>query len=260
MIRNSFSFLEGITEKFERSLWKRGILLWEDFCNYDRISGIEPERKRFYDRQLTEMIKELKKGNSVFFTSILKKHEHWKLFEEFKSDTICLDIETNGLPFNYGGHITLIGLYDGYEWRYLLREENLTSENLQKLLHGYKYLITFNGTAFDIPFLINSFPEIEIKIPHFDLCLAAKRVGIKGGMKKIEEIFGLSREPSVKGLNGYDAVKLWKNFQKGSLEAKELLLTYNRYDTVNLFRLGELLYIKLRENSGIDKYLSQKDA
>ncbi|MCX7913446.1 MAG: hypothetical protein N2511_02535, partial [Thermodesulfovibrionales bacterium] len=106
MIRNSFSFLNGITEKFERSLWRSGIVRWEDFCHREKIYGINPEKKRLYDAQLAKMSVELQNKNSEFFSSIIRKQEHWKLFDEFKDGAICLDIETNGLPFDHGGYIT----------------------------------------------------------------------------------------------------------------------------------------------------------
>ncbi len=227
MIRNTFSLLNGIGERFERRLWSRGIITWDDFCQCSEILGINPLKKKLYDSQLNILSNELINANAKFFASAIKRAEHWRLFEEFKGDIVCLDIETNGLHFRYGGYITLVGFYNGFDWKYLIRGENLTAENLKRELDGYKYLITFYGAVFDMPFLVNSFPEITFNIPHFDLCVAARKLGIKGGMKKIEEFFGIPRDDSVKGFNGYDAVKLWRHFQNGSLEARQLLLNYN---------------------------------
>lgn len=260
MIRNTFSLLNGIGERFERRLWRKGILTWDDFCNCSEIIGIKPLNKNLYDSRLNILSNELIKGNAEFFASALKRTEHWRLFEEFKGDVVCLDIETNGLHFRYGGYITLVGLYNGFDWKYLIRGENLTSENLLKELNGYKYLITFYGAVFDVPFLLNSFPEVKLNIPHFDLCIAARKLGIKGGMKKIEDFFDIPRDASVKGFNGYDAVKLWQHFQRGSLEARQLLLNYNMYDTVNLLKLADILYQMLKSRSGIDSYTGEKNA
>ncbi len=255
MIRNTFSLLNGIGERFERHLWRNGILTWDDFCSRSEIFGINHFKKNHYDTQLAKMSEELNKGNAEFFATAIKKNEHWRLFEEFKGDVVCLDIETNGLHYKYGGYITMVGLYDGYDWKCLIRGENLTLENLCKELNGYKFLITFYGSVFDMPFLYNLFPEIRYDIPHFDLCFAARRLGIRGGMKKIEDFFGIHRDESVKGFNGYDAVKLWQHFQKGSLEAREILLTYNMNDTVNLFKLSNILYAMLRSSTGIEDYV-----
>jgi hypothetical protein len=59
----------------------------------------------------------------------------------------------------------------------------------------------------------------------------------------------------VKGLNGYDAVKLWEKARKGSKEALDLLRIYNKEDTVNLFEIADVVYRKLRSQTGIEEYL-----
>lgn len=256
MIRHTFSVLNGIGEKLERHIWRRGILTWDDFCNYREIEGISPERKRVYDNQLMQFSSELSIGNAEYFAQIMKRREHWRLFDVFKKEAVCLDIETNGYQPGYGGYVTVVGLYDGYDWRCLVRGENLTEENLNHELSGYKCLITFYGAAFDIPFLLRSFHGMRFDIPHFDLCFAARRLGFNGGLKKLEMLFGIDRDDAVKGMDGYDAVKLWEETKRGSLEARKLLLTYNREDTINLFSLADMLYQKLRASTGIEEYIA----
>ncbi|MBA4349011.1 MAG: hypothetical protein C0415_03360 [Thermodesulfovibrio sp.] len=255
MIRHTFSLLNGIGEKLERHLWRRGILAWDDFCNCKEIEGISPERKRVYDNQLMQSSMELSIGNAEYFAKIMKRREHWRLFNAFKNEAVGLDIETNGFQPGQGGYVTVVGLYDGYDSKCLVRGENLTAENLNRALSGYKCLITFYGAAFDIPFLLRSFPGIRFDIPHFDLCFAARKLGINGGLKKLETLFDIDREDVVKGMNGYDAVKLWEQAKKGSLEARELLLTYNREDTMHLLKLAGILYRKLRNSTGIEEFI-----
>ncbi|MDH5203835.1 MAG: exonuclease, partial [Nitrospirota bacterium] len=96
MIRHTFSVLNGIGEKLERHIWRRGILTWNDFSNYREIEGISPERKRVYDNQLMQFSSELSIGNAEYFAQIMKRREHWRLFDVFKKEAVCLDIETNG--------------------------------------------------------------------------------------------------------------------------------------------------------------------
>lgn len=258
MIRRTFSLLNGIGEKLERHIWRKGILTWEDFCNCKEIEGISPERKIIYDNQLVQASMELSFGNAEYFARIMKRREHWRLFDAFKDGAVCLDIETNGLQPGHGGYATVVGFYDGCEWKYLKRGENLTVDNLNRELSGYKYLITFYGAAFDVPFLLRSFPGIRFDIPHFDLCFAARRLGINGGLKKLEALFGINRDDSVKGMDGYDAVKLWEQAKKGSIEAMELLLVYNREDTMNLLGLAEILYERLKNSTGIEECIKSE--
>lgn len=256
MIKNTFCILDGIGEKLEKRLWKEGILTWRDFTDADSMLGFSNEKKRLFDESLFHDIAELSIGNAQYFDKRLKRREHWRLFDFFKDNAVCLDIETNGFQPCNGGYVTVVGLYDGYDYKCLIKGENLTTENLNKELERYKCLITFYGAAFDIPFLLRTFKGVKFNIPHFDLCFAAKRLKLNGGLKKLEQGLGIEREESVKGLDGYDAVKLWEFAKRGSSEALDLLIKYNREDTVNLMQIASILYERLRQSTGIEEYLS----
>lgn len=256
MIENTFCILDGIGEKLEKRLWKEGILTWEDFTDAGQLLGFSSERKRLFDESLFLNKSQLEAGNAAYFSKKLKRREHWRLYNSFKQDAVCLDIETNGLQPNSGGYVTVVGLYDGYDYKSLVRGENLSAENIRKELEQYKCLITFYGAAFDIPFLLRSYSGIEFNIPHFDLCFGVKRLGFQGGLKKLEQDLGIQRDEAVIGLDGYDAVKLWESARKGSAEALERLIKYNREDTVNLMQIAAILYERLKHSTGIEEYLS----
>lgn len=256
MIKNTFCILDGIGEKSERRLWSEGILTWEDFTGTPELPGISAERKTFYDTVLKRDNRELSAQNAGYFSSRMKRREHWRLFETFREGAVCLDIETNGFQPHFGGVVTVVGLYDGYEYKALIRGDNLTAESLNEELSRYKCLITFYGASFDVPFILRSFSGVRFDIPHFDLCFAAKRLGLEGGLKKLEQSLGIMREEAVRGLDGYSAVKLWEAYRRGSHEALELLITYNKEDTVNLMHMASTFYERLRQATGIEEYLS----
>jgi uncharacterized protein YprB with RNaseH-like and TPR domain len=256
MIQHSFCILDGIGEKKERRLWKEGILTWDDFLGADALLAFSLERKRLFNESLFLFQKELGARNAGYFSRAVKRREQWRLFDMFKGDAVCLDIETSGLQPNSGGYVTVVGLYDGYDYKCFLHGRNLTTENLNRELRNYKCLITFYGAAFDIPFLQHTFRGIEFPMPHFDLCFAAKRLKIKGGLKKIEHDFGIVRDESVQGLDGYDAVKLWEQARAGSSYALDRLICYNREDTVNLMKIAPVLYQRLKQSTGIEEYLA----
>jgi uncharacterized protein YprB with RNaseH-like and TPR domain len=255
MIRNTFSILNGIGEKLEKKLWRQGILTWDDFISASELDFIGREKKSIFDERLSSACRELDNLNAEYFAATIKRREHWRLYDVFKGDTVCLDIETNGFMPEKGGYATAVGLYDGYDYRCLLRGNGLTPENLMKELSGYKCLITFYGVSFDIPFLLRAMPYVKFNIPHFDLCFGARRLGFKGGLKRLEDEIGIQRDESVKGMNGYDAVKLWEHARNGSTEALNLLVTYNREDTIHLFHIAKVIYQKLKEQTGIEEYL-----
>ncbi len=256
MIRNTFCILDGIGEKLEKRLWREGILTWNDFTCADELLGFSKERKSFLDDCLHHDAAELQADNAAYFSRRIRRREHWRLFDFFKGDVVCLDIETNGLQPNSGGVVTVVGFYDGYEYRKLVRGEDLSAESINRELARHKYLITFYGAAFDIPFVLRSFSGVKFDLPHFDLCFASKRLGIKGGLKKLEQEFAIVRDESVQGLDGYDAVKLWEHARRGSREAMETLIRYNREDTVNLMQIAAIFYERLRQSTGIEEYLS----
>jgi hypothetical protein len=91
-----------------------------------------------------------------------------------------------------------------------------------------------------------SFPQI-----HFDVCFLLKKLGYKGGLKKIERKFGLVRD-DTKGLDGYAAVLLWKSYIR-SKDSRYLdtLLAYNNDDVINLEYLLYQSYNKLVVKEGL---------
>jgi len=256
MIRHTFSVLDGVGERLERKLWSEGVLTWDDFVREDPVPFISRQKSTVMKETILYFSEELNRSNPEPFKSFLRQREHWRLFDTFRSDIVCLDIETNGLPPDRGGNVTVVGIYDCREWRYLIKGESLTPERLQDELSGYKLLVTFFGSTFDIPFLEKCFPGFRLGMPHFDICYGARSVGLKGGLKKLEVSSGLSRAEDVKGMNGYDAVLLWRRWLRGDSRALELLLQYNREDTVNLLPLAERIYKLLRASTGIEEFLN----
>jgi uncharacterized protein YprB with RNaseH-like and TPR domain len=257
MIRNTFTILNGIGDKLERKLWKRGILTWKDFIADDSVEFLSPARKRMMDEDLEAHQARLASGDAPWFKDALKGGEHWRLFEIFRDEAVCLDIETNGYQPEAGGYVTMVGIYDGYDYRSFVKDENLTAENLMEALRPYKYLITFYGSAFDVPFLRRALRGFDLNIPHFDLCFGARKLGMKGGLKKLEGEFGIERDEETQGMDGYDAVLLWHKVRRGSSAALELLVKYNREDTVNLWSISETIYERLKESTGIDRYANR---
>ncbi len=254
MIRNTFTILDGIGQRLERRLWREGILTWTHFLDTNP-SFISPQRKKYFDEILVFAGSELNEGNAGYFASAVKRYEHWRLYDVFKNDSVCLDIETNGLPPNSGGYVTLVGMYNGEGYKCFVRGENLTADALNEEFSKHKYLITFFGSVFDIPFLKSYFRGLRLDIPHFDLCFGARRIGLRGGLKKLEPYFGIQRQDEVKDMDGYDAVLLWQEAERGCCRALDLLMKYNREDTVNLFDIADTIYRRLKTLTGIEEYL-----
>lgn len=252
VIENTFIFLQGIGQTSEQRLWREGIRCWDDFLSTSSIAWIAQEKKRLYDEQIAAAKERLQMRDAYFFARLLKPREHWRLFPVLRDHAVALDIETNGYGARQGGYVTVVGLYDGFDYRALVRGSSLSTKRLEQELSRYLYLITFFGTVFDLPFLQENL-AIKYTGLHFDLCFAARRVGMRGGLKILERAVGIERSQKVQGLDGRDAVYLWRAAQQGDGEALGLLVEYNRSDTENLFPLADILYTMLKAMTGFDQ-------
>jgi uncharacterized protein len=243
MIRNSFIFLPKISNKKEQNIWDQGINTWNEFLKANNIKGISKKAKIFYDKKIKEAKQELIADNPYYFQKILPNTETWRLYEYFKDECCFLDIES----YEHGKNITIIGLYDGFETKTMVKNINLDMNVLKKELSKYKLLITFNGSSFDIPNINKFYPETIPKIAHIDLRHASAKAGFKGGLKLIEEQLNIKRPKHLKAYGKDNPTDLWRAFlASGDKEYLDLLIQYNEEDIINLKPLMEHVYNKLK--------------
>jgi uncharacterized protein len=118
------------------------------------------------------------------------------------------------------------------------------------VISHYSMIVTFFGHGFDVPALQRRFPGVGMDHIHLDLCPALRKVGYRGGLKRIEKQFGIERSPETDGLSGFDAVRLWRSYYRmGNDAALERLIAYNREDCVNLVPLAEAAYKRLKRDT-----------
>ena len=119
--------------------------------------------------------------------------------------------------------------------------EDIKTSNIGQQLNNVKTIITFNGDLFDLPRIKESLNiDLKAQCVSRDLFKEKKKLGIKGGLKQLEKMFGIERKTD--GMNGYKAMWLWENYKKyGNQDALNLLLEYNKEDVINLIRLEEIL-------------------
>ncbi len=233
MIKNSFIFLEKISEKKEQQLWQQGITDWTAFLRTKSIKGISSEKKHYYDRQLWDALKELQGENSGYFVGKFPAKEMWRLYDHFKDDCGFLDVETDSR-----GEITIVGISNYFQSCSFVRGFNLEQKAVDEELQKYKILVTFNGGSFDLPKLRKQM-NITITIPHIDLKPLCVNLGLVGGLKEVEKTLNLKRPEHLHG----NPVDLWKSFHaSGDKEWLELLLEYNREDIENLRMIVTRVY------------------
>jgi uncharacterized protein len=243
MIRSSFVILERVGARLELNLWQQGCCTWQDFCSARALNGISPSRKNYYDRRLEEARRALNLGESEHFSSLLPKAEVWRLYEHFRSEAVFLDIETSG----YYGDVTIVGLFDGNRTMTMVKGINLDAKQLRRHLKRYKLIVSYNGLSFDAAVLERFCPGIMPKVPHFDLRFACQRLGLVGGLKKVEKMLGIKRAAAVEDMRGDDAVCLWNSFRStGQRKYLQKLIAYNEEDIVNLQPIAEHAYSELK--------------
>jgi uncharacterized protein len=242
MLENTFIHLQGIGTKTEKHLWRMGIETWETFLSWKQPVFSGP-RDAWIREELEMSLKHRK--DIQFFKDRLASRDLWRLYEAFREKAVFLDIETSR------GHqgmdeITMIGIYDGEEARTFIDGVNLLG--FESAIAPFDLVITYNGASFDLPFIRRSFPGISLPIVHIDLRNLLGKLKYRGGLKGIERQVGLVRDHSIACMNGYDAVKLWQRHQGGDASALDLLVKYNRADTVNLKPLMEIAFAEMKEH------------
>ena len=246
MLESTFQHLPGVGEKSEAKLWAKGVTSWQTLIENGGVG-------RSLHAGVLESMGRLEDLDHNYFRKMIPGSLTWRAFESFRDHACFLDIETTGLsPERH--KVTTVCIHSPKETLSFISGENM--DELGSALAGYKYIASFNGARFDLPFLTRS---LRLKFPqiHLDLMYPLKRLGYSGGLKNIEKQLGLTREAD--GVTGYDAVRLWKAYKSnriievagrkvGGEKALDLLVEYNREDTVNLETLCDFAVGKLTES------------
>ena len=246
MLRNTFIHVPGIGLKTEAALWSRGIATWEDYLNSHGSGASSRLAHSRVPEYLVRSREALERRDARFFGRGLPHAGLWRMFDEFKSSTIFLDIETTGLSPLYH-QLTVVGCYDGREYRPYIAGRDLPE--IREALADASMLVTFNGTQFDVPFLLRKMPGLKLPPVHLDLRFLLRRVELVGGLKQIERDLGLKREAGG-AADGREAVDLWYRYQRGDSGALRRLIRYNHDDTVVLEYLADHATALLRQRLG----------
>lgn len=175
-------------------------------------------------------MKRLEQGDALWFSERLSLAEQWRLYPHFKPRAAYVDIETSGMSWPKG-QITTIALYDGEDLKVYVNGRNL--EAFLTDIRAYDLLVTWNGRAFDVPFICRAM-NTELKMAHLDLFPVFRALGIRGGLKKVEKQLGLER-CELDGVDGFTAIQLWREYIRwGEPGALETLLAYNSEDVFSL--------------------------
>ncbi|WP_372912761.1 ribonuclease H-like domain-containing protein [Salinigranum sp.] len=242
-VENSFIPVRGVGETTERRLWNHGVREWDDF--HREVDGVGPTTAERIEAFIDEARPRLEDRDTAYFARTFPDNERWRLYESFRDDARFFDIETTGLD-HHRDTVTTVSVYGDGETTTLVAGDNLTAEALEEVFADAGLLVTFNGARFDVPFLETSF-DVDLDYPHLDLMYACRSVGLTGGLKTIEGEVGIDRDRP--DLSGRDAVRLWRQYERGDDAALDTLVSYNREDTENLEVLADHVTARLDERA-----------
>lgn len=245
MIERTFQFVPGVGPYLEKQLWARGIRDWSLFpdAGPSVLGGKRDAEARRLIRAATGL---LEQRDLAGLAALFPGREQWRLFDSFASDAVFFDIETDGGEPQAPTVVALFSERAGLE----LFVEGQNMAALPAALAAHRLWVTFNGSLFDAPVLAKhfgaGFPEPAL---HLDLRFVCQRLGLRGGLKRIEETLGLTRPPHLRGVTGADAVVLWREYLRtGRKDVLRFLVEYNLYDAFQLRTLMDLAWnLRLEE-------------
>lgn len=231
MLKHSFIHIPGIGEGTEKRLWERGIRNWQELSE-SAAQVFKPHKLKSVQESLDQSIEAYRKRDVSFFCQTLPRNHRWRLIPEFGKKIAYFDIETTGLGMPPDAHSTTITFYFNGE---VLQEHEPKKKRklVEKINREADLWVSYFGEVFDLPFLRREL-DLELNVPHIDLCFWLRRHGFAGGLKKVQKNFPEIPNRQSMDIDGYDAVRLWRLHQAGVSGALETLLTYNAEDTVVL--------------------------
>ncbi len=231
MIRGALSLVPGIGPERRRHLASLGIWDWPGLLAHADEAGFRGAALERAQAAVAAAEQAVAAGDIAWFLSHVGPADRWRILAEWFEEASYFDIETDGVEGAVA--VTFISCWHQGALRAFVRGENL--DDFLDLLEDVRLLVSFNGAAFDVPHIERAFHIPRLPCPHLDLMPVLRREGASGGLKKIERAWGLERPADIAGLDGQEAVWLWKAWEAGrQASARRTLERYALADALSL--------------------------
>jgi len=180
-----------------------------------------------------------------------------EIFKKYKMDTIAyLDVEATGFDMERDKIVLIsLGYYLNEDQFKVVQyfaesplEEEIILKEFKKSMNNFEKWCSYNGTAFDEPFLIRkmNIHNLEFRLPseHIDLFRIIRPVHKKMGMKNcslkcVEKFTGIKRQDEISGAR---SVEIYNEYLvKHDEKLKEILMLHNYEDVLNLPKIFKVI-------------------
>lgn len=240
--------LPGVGVRKESSMWDQGISSWQQLLGARRIAGISARHLDELKEASRRIIELCSDERAKEIGVLLPPRERWRLLGTWDDSYAALDVEA--VRSNGSFVPVVISLKRGCRGpRTFVRGDDLSWRTLKEHLSGIDFLVTFNGSSFDLPLLEDSGYSVGDPL-HLDLRRYCHRARLHGGLKDIERRLGISRSRELEFSTSEQVSYLWKAWERGgSKNALDLLIKYNQQDVNSLPQLAGCIYRRMAEEA-----------
>lgn len=244
MIDEVFVHCAGVGPKTDAKLKQNRFINWQAVLDQPDSLPISGNRKQSLISGIKQSSEALLNQDLEYLISRFPGYEHWRFLAKYFEECTFFDIETTGLSC-YEDEISVISAFHQQKMHTFVYQENL--DDFLDLVDQSTLLVAFNGNSFDIPFIESYFNIPDIGCPYVDLRWIAYHCGFSGGLKHIEKQFDLVRPIGFENVDGFEAVRLFNHWQKGSETAKTKLINYCQLDVLASYLVAlELMELKIQ--------------
>lgn len=236
MISEALRHIPGIGPARLSQLHAAGVRSWDDVLTM--VPAAQTRRWGMLREECQRCVAALAARDVRYFVDRFVAQDKWRILSHFIQDATFFDIETQGLEFD--APVTVIGCWHRGELRTFVDGENL--DEFLDLLDSATLLVSFNGSSFDVPRILNAFHIPALPCPHLDMRWICYHRGWKGSLKEITAARGISRPTDLRNVEGSAAVELWNLWRYGQdRSALNRLVRYCSADVILLVILAQHL-------------------
>jgi hypothetical protein len=217
-------------------LHESGIRCWNDVI--EQVERVPTRVRETVVAESHRCLAALEANQINYFLGRFIPQDRWRVLDHYRERASFFDIETTGLE--YDSQITVICCYHRFQLHTFVENENL--DDFLDLIDDVELLVSFNGSTFDVPRVLDGFHIPKLPCPHLDLRWPCYHRGFLGSLKSIAEQLSITRPHDLQDADGALAVRLWEEWVANQDEfARDRLVRYCASDVLLLALVSDAL-------------------